>query len=317
MSRLKIIHGIQHLNRSLSRAVVTIGNFDGVHLGHQEILAQTIRKAEEKNGISVAFTFRPHPRTALYPEIEVPLLTTYEEKLELLSTSGIDLIIEEPFSREFSSMDHEQFFTDIVLRQLNAEAIVVGYDFAFGKERQGHLQALEAFCQKMGVELTVVPPKRGTKESNQEVISSSIIRQHCLAGEVEIAARLLGRFFSYRGIVVKGDGRGKKIGFPTANLKAESKLLLPNGVYATLVTGSPLRNTVESVTNIGVRPTFNVSQATSLIETHLIGLDVDLYGSQIEVKFVKRLREEKKFSSAEQLVSQIKVDIETAKKALS
>ncbi|MDR3608037.1 MAG: bifunctional riboflavin kinase/FAD synthetase [Oligoflexia bacterium] len=317
---MEVVRGIQNLGiRDSRRAVVTIGNFDGVHLGHQEIFRLTIEKARASGGIAVAYTFRPHPQVALHPGANVQLLSTYDEKLDLLEAAGLDLVIEEPFSREFSTIAPQQFFNDIIIRLLNAEAVVVGYDFAFGRERQGHLEALERFCKDAGVELTVVPPLR----VGNEVVSSSRIRQHLLAGEVDLARRLLGRSFSYRGIVSRGEGRGRKLGFPTANLSLDNKLVLPYGVYATwavcesLFPGRP----IPSVTNIGVRPTFDdetkhPQAMAALVETHLLGESVDLYGSLLEVRFEKRLREERRFSGIDALVAQIARDADDARVAL-
>jgi riboflavin kinase/FMN adenylyltransferase len=191
----------------------------------------------------------------------------------------------------------------------------VGYDFAFGKERQGHLQALEELCKGAGVELTVVPPQR----IEGEIASSSKIRQHLAAGEVDVAARLLGREFFYRGIVVKGEGRGRKLGFPTANLKIENKLTLPYGVYATWARCEALfpGQLLPSVTNVGVRPTFEIEkELPALVETHLLDRTVDLYGNVFEVRFVKRLREERKFPGIDALKAQIQADSLLAKKQL-
>jgi riboflavin kinase / FMN adenylyltransferase len=223
------------------------------------------------------------------------------------------VIIEEPFSREFSTISPETFFTDVLLRKLSAEAIVVGYDFAFGKERQGHLEILEKFCKSSNVELTVVPPQR----IGSEVVSSSRIRQHLLAGDMPAANRLLGREFVYKGVVIKGEGRGRKIGFPTANLKLDNKLSLPYGVYATWATVHGKR--YPSVTNIGVRPTFQTgpTELPALVECHLLDTTIDLYGHTLEVGFVQRLREEKKFPGIDALKNQIALDAGEARVLLA
>jgi riboflavin kinase/FMN adenylyltransferase len=310
---MEVIQGIQNLNRSLSHPVVTIGNFDGVHLGHQKIIQLALEKAKERQGAAVAYTFRPHPQIALRPGVQVSLLSTYDEKIEQLGKLGLDFIIEEPFSREFSTIPPEQFFTDVLLRRLSAEVIVVGYDFAFGKERQGHLDALGQFCKNAGVDLVVVPPHR----MGSEVVSSSRIRQHLLAGEMEIAHHFLGRPFSYKGIVVKGEGRGRKLGYPTANLKLENKLALPYGVYATWAIAGGKK--YSSVTNVGIRPTFQKEEQelSALVETHLLDVSLDLYGTTLEVQFIAKLRPEKKFSGIEELKKQIKQDIHQAKEKLT
>ncbi len=309
---MDLVKGISALTSSVQHPVVTIGNFDGVHRGHQRIIQVALEKAKGRKGHCIAYTFRPHPQVALRPASQVQLLSTYEERAELLGKLGIDIVIEEPFSREFSVTEPAQFFTDILLRKLSAEAIVVGYDFAFGRERHGHLDVLREFCQGAGVELTVVPAQR----VESEVVSSSRIRQHLLSGEIEIANHLLGRPFSYCGVVIKGEGRGRKLGFPTANLKLENKLVLPYGVYATwaIVNGK----IYPSVTNVGVRPTFQEGGDIPpvLVETYLLDTSQDLYGNQLEVRFIKRLREEKKFPDLSSLIFQIKIDIEKARKIL-
>jgi riboflavin kinase / FMN adenylyltransferase len=318
---MRVVQGIQSLSQQLVHPVVTIGNFDGVHQGHQEIIQQAIDQARARKGMAVALTFRPHPQVALHPEVNLPLLLTYDEKLELMQSLGLDLVIEEPFSREFSTTPAETFFTDILMRRLNAEAIVIGYDFGFGKGRQGHIEALSRFCQKVGVQLTIVQPQR----VDSEIVSSSRIRQHLLAGELEIASKLLGRDFFYRGVVVKGFGRGRQLGYPTANLKLESgKLALPYGVYATWALYKGTR--YPSVTNVGVRPTFSAEDAQAaghvfpaVVETYLLDQDIDLYGSILEVRFVKRMREERKFSGPdkfEQLKQQIVRDIDETRVVL-
>jgi riboflavin kinase/FMN adenylyltransferase len=248
---------------------------------------------------------------ALNPAAQTQLLSTYDEKLRILKSLQVDIAIEEPFSREFSTILPEQFFKDVLLRQLSAEAIVVGYDFGFGRERKGQLDVLESLCKQTGISLTVIQPRK----VEGEVASSSRIRQHLLSGQIEAASHLLGRHFSYRGVVVKGDGRGRKIGFPTANLKLENKLALPYGVYATWTQAGDRR--LASVTNVGVRPTFQTAhELPAIVETHLLDQTIDLYGSELEVQFVKKLRDEKKFSGIDELKKQISLDIQAARQIL-
>jgi len=308
---MEVVRGFQALARTLKHPVVTIGNFDGVHLGHQHIIRLAQEKARARGGSTVVYTFRPHPQVALRPGANIQLLSTYDEKLEMLASLGVDLTIEEPFSREFSTITSERFFTDVLLHRLNAEAIVVGYDFAFGKGREGHLETLEAFCQKSGVELTVVQPQR----VGPEVVSSSRVRQHLLAGDLDSANQLLGREFFYRGVVVRGEGRGRKIGFPTANLKLENKIAIPYGVYVTWALLGDRR--FPSVTNVGVRPTFESdNELPAVIETYLLDQTIDLYGNTLEVRFVRRLRAEKKFSGIDELKTQIAKDVTEARGVL-
>ena len=315
---MEVFRGIEKLNRALKHPVLTIGNFDGVHLGHRHIFELAREKALARGGECVAYTFRPHPQVALRPGLELQLLSTYDEKIELMRTSGLDVVIEEPFSREFSTISPDHFFTEIVLKKIGVEAIVVGYDFVFGKERQGELDALEVMCRRASVELTVVPPQR----IEGEIASSSRIRQCLLQGDLRNASRLLGRAFSYQGAVIRGEGRGRLIGFPTANLKLESKLVLHYGVYATWAVvdaGHYLRSPLifPSVTNIGVRPTFHTGELPALIETYLLDQTIDLYGRILEVRFIEKLRDEMKFSGVESLKEQIVKDVAKTREILS
>jgi len=307
-----ILRGIKKFTQRSIHPVVTIGNFDGVHLGHQKIIDLAIQQAKSRGGLSIALTFKPHPQAALNPQREIQLLTTYAEKIEIFEGLGIDITIEEPFSRKFSTTGPEEFFNEVLLKQIGAECIIVGYDFGFGKNRGGHLDVLRELCQAAQVELIVVSPMR----LESDIVSSSRIRAELLRGQIPEANHLLGRRFSYQGIVSHGEGRGRKLGFPTANLKPENKLTLPFGVYATYSTFGA--QTYPSITNIGVRPTFQEVDSTALsealVETHLLDQSLDLYGHRLEVSFIQRLRTEQKFNSLEALKSQIRVDIETARK---
>lgn len=302
------VKGIQHLKESPKHPVVTLGNFDGVHWGHRELIEQTLRRAHSNSGTAIVYSFRPHPQIALTPENPIPLLTTYEEKAEIFQSLGIDLFIEEPFSREFSSSEPENFFQSVLVHRLSTEVLIVGYDFSFGKERRGHTQALEMFCKKSGIELIIVPPQR----IDGEVISSSRIRETLLLGNIPHANQLLGSPFFYRGIVLKGDGKGRTLGFPTANIKVENKLQLPFGVYATraFIKG----NCYPSVTNIGIRPTFRHTEPSDVVvETHLLDVNLDLYGLMLQVEFISRLRDEIRFNSMDELSKQIAADAAQAK----
>lgn len=309
---MKRFTGVREVAEGFNNPIVTIGNFDGVHKGHQEIL----RRAQEERdalggGDLIVFTFQPHPHVVLRPEARVELLTHYSERADRLGESQVTALVEEPFSRNLSTRSPEQFFNEFLVRGLGAKVIVVGYDFAFGKEREGSLDRLKALCEQAGVKLVIVPPF----EVNGEVVSSTRIREYLKQGRVRDAERLLGYAFFYKGVVQKGDGRGHQLGFPTANLKLETKLTLPYGVYATraLVKG----RVFDSITNVGVRPTFHTEEeAPVLIETHLFDVDLDLYGEALQVEFVDRVREERKFPSLEALKAQIIDDITTARQQL-
>lgn len=310
---MKRFYGLPSLVLERDHSVLTIGNFDGVHLGHQELLSKTVELAKLISGPACVFTFRPHPQEVLRPGQKVKLLSRYDEKLEMLEQAGIDITVEELFSQDFFSQTAREFFLNVVVHGFKARHLVVGHDFAFGKNREGTFAVLEALCQEFGVTLHQIPAMK----VGDQLVSSSNIRSLLQAASVHEAEKLLGRFFFYRGVVRKGDQRGRLLGFPTANLRIEEKLELPNGVYATwtLVTRGGKAGKYPSVTNIGVRPTFQ-SEEGKLVETHLILTNettIDLYGEEIEVQFVERFREEKKFASFDELKTQIAHDRERAR----
>jgi riboflavin kinase / FMN adenylyltransferase len=310
---MQISEGLSQLKLERTQSVLTIGNFDGVHLGHQELIEKTVGYAKGTGGPSCVYTFRPHPQEVLRPGTKVKLITAYGEKLEIFREKGIDITVEELFSQDFFSQSAESFFDSVVVKGFRASHLVVGHDFAFGKNREGNTESLKTLCSSKGIHLTVVPQKR----VGDEVCSSTNIRTLLLAGNVTAAEKLLGRPFFYRGIVRKGDQRGRLLGFPTANTRIENKLELPNGVYATwaVIKKGNFIGKYPSVTNIGIRPTFK-SEGEKLVETHVIlpeSQSFEIYGEELEVQFVDRFREEKKFSSFEDLKKQIFLDREQAK----
>ncbi|MEK6579467.1 MAG: bifunctional riboflavin kinase/FAD synthetase [Bdellovibrionota bacterium] len=308
----QFIRGAENIHEPPKSAVVTIGNFDGVHLGHRQIISHACQKAKSLKGTSIVFTFRPHPQVALHPERNLDLLLTYDEKLEVISKLGVDWVIEEPFSREFSTTSSETFFNEILIRKLNTKAIVVGYDFAFGQGRKGHLDHLREFCEKAEIDLEIVSPFRMKVQDLDEVVSSTRIREHLKLGNISNANKLLGDEFFYSGVVVHGEARGRKVGFRTANLKIEFKMALPFGVYATRAI--TMGKSYPSVTNVGVRPTFHpdTSEFSAVVETHLLDQDIDLYGRDIKVQFLRKLRDEKKFQNIDALREQIRLDVQDA-----
>ncbi len=312
---MKLYRGHLEIHENFPKPVLTIGNFDGLHLKHRKLIQSMTERARVEGGTSIIYTFRPHPHHALSPGSAMQLLNTYDEKLEMIEAMGVDVAIEEPFSREFSTIAPEKFLRDILLKRLSALAVYVGYDFAFGKDRAGSLELLKEFCEAEGVECNVcVPLKIGG-----EICSSTSIREHILAGRIREANALLGREFFYRGLVVRGHGRGKKIGFATANVHTESLLSVKEGVYVTraAIKGSADAKTYASVTNVGRQPTFNKdAQAPVVMETHILDFDLDIYGETLEVRMVDRLRDEVRFSSVDQLVAQIRTDITKAKRWL-
>lgn len=304
---MKIYRGHHEIHENFPKPVLTIGNFDGLHLGHRKIIESVIGRARAEGGTSIIYTFRPHPHLALSPGSAMQLLNTYDEKLEMIETMGVDVAIEEPFSREFSTIAPEKFLRDILLKRLSALAVYVGYDFAFGKDRAGSLELLKGFCEVEGVECNVIAPLK----IGGEICSSTSIREHVQAGRIREANALLGREFFYRGLVVRGQGRGKKIGFATANVHTESLLSVKEGVYASRAAiGGKV---FASVTNVGRQPTFNKDEQVPVVmETHILDFDSDIYGETLEVRMVERMRDEVRFANVEQLVRQIQADVVAA-----
>ena len=298
-----------------SLTVVAIGNFDGVHLGHQAVLQQAKEHAKRLALKTTVFTFSPHPTLELRPETPLKLLMTYEEKRNQLEKLGVDYCVEEPFNASFAATSAHEFFFEILKNRLHAKVIMVGEDFAFGRKREGTLQLLQQYCEQTDTELYFMKPVMVQGES----VSSSRIREKLNKGDLQQARELLGGAFFYRGEVIHGDKRGRTIGFPTANMKCEEKFPLLPGVYATTVFWQ--QKEYKSVTNIGTRPTFhdaeNVKQIPLRIETHILNENFELYGETLEVRFHARLREERKFNSIDELKMQIHNDTILALKLLS
>jgi riboflavin kinase/FMN adenylyltransferase len=288
---------------------ITIGTFDGVHLGHQHLLRALREKAKKQGLVSVALTFRNQPRTVLAPQHQPQYLASWEQRQRLILEQGIDHIVPLDFTRELSETKAEAFVKALG-GQLRMKGMVVGPDFALGHKRQGTIPVLRELGREMGFWLHVVEP---LAEGGQAVRSRSL-RQLVTEGDVKAAAVLLGRLYSLTGTVAHGDARGRELGFPTANLLVEPELLVPgNGIYATWAVLKGQRR--PSATSIGVRPTFG--GGARLIETYIMDFNDDIYGETMTVEFVSRLREEKAFVSVAELVSQMDRDVEQAKAILS
>ncbi len=305
--------GVAELDSPPVNAVVTIGNFDGVHVGHQQLLRAIRKHADAIQGTAVAITFRPHPHFVLRPTAAPHLISSYEEKLQLLTRYGADLVIEEPFSREFSNVTPDQFVTQLLVRKLETKVLYLGYDFAFGKERSGSVETIRRQAEARGIEMDVVPPFK----VDGQPVSSSLIRKHLDEGDIAFVNRCLGRAFSLRGLVWRGEGRGRTLGIPTANLQTELRKYPKVGVYATRTFWRGHWH--DSISNVGYNPTFkgDGSDLPLKVETHLFAFDADMYGDEIQVEFFAFLREERKFSGSAELVMQIHQDIEQARAALA
>lgn len=289
---------------------LTIGVFDGVHRGHQAILRQLIEGAHHNSAASLVVTFYPHPAVVL-GKIENPrYLTSPQERARLLGDAGVDMIITLPFTLQMAALSAEEFMRWVSSR-FKIKQLLAGSDFALGKGREGNLTRLKQIGEQMGFGLQVIQPVL----LDGERISSSLIRNHLQKGEVHQASRLLGRYYRISGSVVHGDGRGKQLGFPTANLRFWEEQLLPaGGVYATWAWVNGVR--YPSVTNLGFRPTFDQRNPQPHLETHLLDFQQNLYNQSIALDFVQHLRPEIRFSSVNALIQQVNQDKKTAEEVL-
>lgn len=307
------IQGLNDIRQPFQRAVVTIGNFDGVHIGHQALFYEVIERAHAIDGTSIAITFEPHPLRVLKKDASPPLITMYEQKVELIERSGIDVLISIPFTLEFAAISAERFVEEMLVRKIGMKAIVVGEDYAFGKGREGDIDLLNSLAPRLDFEVVVTGMIR-TLQGTSERISSTAIRELVQAGEMQDACRMLGRHFQIRGTVVPGRDRGGKLlGFPTANLELDDELCPKAGIYA--VTVEAQRRLFQGVANIGYSPTFDDRQFT--VEVHILDFREAIYGQRLRVNFIKRIRDEKKFSSLAALKDQIAEDAETARRLLA
>lgn len=290
---------------------LTIGVFDGVHLGHQAILRRLVEGARRDSADSLVVTFHPHPAVVLGKIDHPRYLTSPEERARLLGESGVDIVITLPFTLQMASLSAEEFMQWLSSR-FEIRQLLAGADFALGKGREGNLARLRQIGETMGYGLQVIEPVL----LEGERISSSLIRDYLQKGEVRQAGRLLGRYYRIHGQVIHGDGRGKQLGFPTANLAFWEEQLLPaGGVYATWAWVNGVR--FPSVTNLGFRPTFDQHNLRPHLETHLLDFQHNLYGQTVELEFVQHLRSEIRFGSVEALIKQVNQDKKTAKEVLN
>ncbi len=284
--------------------VLTLGTFDGVHLGHQEIIKEVKRRTAEIGGISTLITFEPHPQLVVQKadRPQVKILTSIEEKIDILADMKLDRVIIIPFDHNFAAIEPEQFVKETLVATLNMKWIIIGHDHAFGKNRKGNYELLKRLSTEFHFGVDVVQPVM----VENKIISSTQIRKLLLQGRVELAAKMLGRPYSIRGKVVQGHGRGKAIGFPTANLKpiSPNKLIPKIGIYATRIKVDD--EAYNSVTYIGERPTFNLSE--KVIEVHIADFSDELYGREVELALLHFIRDDAKFSSTEELILQIEED---------
>lgn len=299
--QLKITEGYNHFYTP-KKTILTIGTFDGVHIGHQKIIEQLVSASKEKNETSVLLTFFPHPRMVLQKDTSIKLINTIEEKSKLLQQFGLDELIIHPFSKEFSRLSAFEFVRDILVKQLNISKLIIGYDHHFGKNREGNFEQLEEYGNMFDFELEEI----SAQTLNDISVSSTKIRNALINGDIEKANDYLGYQFNITGTVVEGNNIGTKIGYPTANIKVlESYKLIPkSGAYV-------IKSTIKGIEylgmlNIGNRPTINGIDET--IEAHFFDFSGNLYEEQLEITFLKFIRNEHKFESLEKLTLQLHQD---------
>ena len=300
-----VINNIEQFNGKISSAV-TIGTFDGIHFGHQEIIKKLCEISGQRDVKSALITFDPHPQTILNSKHKnyITILTTVEEKTEILSSFSIDYFIIIPFSFEFSKINSSEFIEKYLVNRLGAKEIVIGYDHAFGRDREGSIETLHKLGERYGYNVTVIEPI----DYKGEKISSTRIRKVLYDGRITEASEMLGRYYSISGEVIKGKGVGRDINIPTANIKIndERKLIPKNGIY--LIRSWVKGNCYNGLLYIGTNPTFNSSQFS--IEANIFDFSEDIYGETIEIEFLKRIRDEIKFYNKDALIEQINKDKE-------
>ena len=305
---MQVIKQFQNLAGFPSGAVATIGNFDGVHLGHREIFRRVVAEARHRDCSSMVVTFNPHPMKVLDPEKAPRLLNTYAEKERLIAASCVDTLVEIPFDQHVAAMPPAEFVQEILVEKLHIAHLVVGYDYTFGRDRTGNADFLAAMGKKQGFTVETVGPVL----RDAEISSSTLIRKLLSAGDVSAVVGPLGRNFTLEGRVVKGVGRGKGLGFPTANILTDKEILPRPGVYAVKVRYRDEQH--DAVMNIGFNPTFGTERIS--LEVHILDFSADLYDETLRVYFVERLRDEQVFASIEQLVEAIDADILRARDIL-
>lgn len=297
---------LTHLNdvERVENTVLTVGTFDGVHEGHRALMETVVEKAKQRNARSVVVTFDPHPRTIIHSKSDgIKLLTTLKERAEILETIGVDVLVVIPFTRDFSLLSSEEFVKDVIHKKIGISEFIIGYDHHFGKDRSGTIETLERLGPELKFDVQVV----SKKEMGDTTISSTVIRNEIIEnGNMIKAADLLGRPYMLNALVIHGDERGRKIGFPTANLQPEhqDKAIPKNGIYAVKVRVDG--QWFSGMMNIGVRPTFD--GVTKSLEVNIFDFKQMIYGKTVQIRFFDRIREEQKFESADKLKAQLQHD---------
>ena len=308
---MRIIKDLSEIERD-DKTVITLGTFDGLHIGHQQIVETVIQKSHQSGSRNLLITFDPHPRKIVPGRNDVKLLSTLEEKILILDKLGLENLFIIKFTSEFSKQTPEQFVEKYLVNGTGLKEIIIGYDHHFGKGRGGDFELLQSLGQKFNFDVTVVPEY----SIDSETVSSTKIRNALLSGDVVKAGEMLGRLYSFKGIIVRGDGRGKKLGFPTANISIddEDKLIPAKGIYAgeCIVEGEKHYGLL----SLGSRPTFH-KDGEIIPEFYIFDFDRDIYDRVMHVNLVEKIRDEEKFNSVEELITRMKKDEERGKEILS
>lgn len=304
---MQLVYGVENYNADRQKLVLALGNFDGLHIAHRKIIKRIKEKAAEKNLPSAVFLLDPHPLKLLFPHKDLLLLSTLEERAQILKDWGLDILFVQKFTPELATLAPLKFVQKYLVNILQVAEVIIGFDYTFGSQGKGTADDLLRWSKNFDFKVEIVPPvKRG-----KEVVSSSLIRDLLHKGEVKKAADYLGFWFTRRGKVVHGEGRGGKLGFPTANLDIPQDLLLPaHGVYLSLVCWQDRE--MFGLTNIGVKPTFSTVKKTA-VEVFLLDFDKNIYGEEISVKFLCKIRDEVAFKDADSLRKQIALDVNFAR----
>jgi len=304
---MEILRSIPELERLRGPLFLAIGVFDGVHRGHQAVISTSADHAAASNGTPVVVTFDPHPEKVLRPQAAPHLLSATEHKIALIRALGVEHLLIITFDKQFAATEPEDFVQKLVIQSKPLQEICVGHEWSFGKNRRGNLDLLKKLGAKFSFDVVGIPPVK----INGAVVSSTAIREAIEKGDLAKAAEMLGREYTILGTVTRGDNLGKKIGFPTANLSAHSEQFPPNGVYVAeaRIDGELYRGVI----NLGIRPTVSIGKSERVLEIHLFDFNRDIYGHDVEVRFLKFLRSEKKFQDLDTLVQQIRQDVEQAR----
>ncbi|MEP7015327.1 MAG: bifunctional riboflavin kinase/FAD synthetase [Verrucomicrobiota bacterium] len=307
---MEILRSIPELARLPGPLFLAVGVFDGVHLGHQAVISTSARHAQAETGTPVVVTFDPHPMKVLRPLDAPHLLTATQHKIALIRNLGVAHLLIIPFEEQFAATEPEDFVQQLVTHSKPLREICVGHEWSFGKNRRGNLDLLKKLGSRSNFNVVGIPPIK----MNGEIVSSTAIRQAVETGDLKRAAEMLGREYTILGTVVKGDNLGSKIGFPTANLSAHSEQFPPNGVYLAEATIDGAQ--YPGVINLGYRPTVSIGQSQRVLEIHLLDFNREIYGKDIDVRFISYLRPEKKFENIEALTAQIGADVQQARNFL-